>query len=226
MSETAVRRVWGVGTSRTMRAHWMLCELDLPYESREIIPRTESMRDPDFMRLSPRGKLPLLEDGDVTIGESGAIVFHLADRYRERAVLAPPPATPERARFDELCLFTLMELDAPLYIIRRHGGLPEVYGESPVAVASARDYFLRSSEEIERRLADGRPHLLGRDFTAADLLLATCTRWATVVGIGLCEKLESHLARCESRPGCRAALENNFPPAALQALSALRAGSA
>jgi glutathione S-transferase len=218
VSEAATRRVWGVGTSRTMRAHWMLCELDLPYETREIIPRTEGMNDPDFLKHSARGKVPILEDGDVVIGESGAIVFHLADRYRDRARLAPEPATRERSFFDELCLFSLTELDAPLYVIRRHEGLPEVYGESAVAVAAAREYFLRGAEEIERRLEDGRPYLMGDDFSGADLLVATCTRWASFVGIDLPEPLATHGARCEGRPACREAMQRNFPPAALEAL--------
>jgi glutathione S-transferase len=225
VSPVAERRVWGVGTSRTMRVHWMLCELGLPYETREIIPRTESMNDRDFLEKSQRGKVPLLEEGNLLIGESGAIVFHLADRYRERLVLAPKPATGERARFDDLCLFTLMELDAPLYVIRRHEGLPDIYGEAPVAVAAARDYFLRSAQEIEQRLADGRPFLLGDDFSGADLLLATCTRWASFVGIALSEPLARHGAACEARPACREAMQRNFPPAALEALGPPRSAT-
>jgi glutathione S-transferase len=218
VSEPARLRVWGVGTSRTIRVHWMLCELGLPYETREIIPRTERMQDPEFLQRSPRGKVPILEDGELLIGESGAMVFHLADRYRNRAVLAPLPATPERALFDDLCLFALTELDAPLYVIRRHEGLPEIYGESPVAVAAARDYYLRGTEEIERRLADGRPYLQGDDFSGADLLVATCTRWASFVGIDPSEPIAAHGTRCESRPACREAMQRNFPPAALEAL--------
>jgi len=209
-----------------MRVHWTLGELDLPYETRPIIPRTERMDDDEFRKRSPRGKVPILEDGDLVMGESGAIVFHLADRYRDRAVLAPEPATNERAIFDDLCLFCLMELDAPLYVIRRHAGLPEIYGESPVAVASAREYFLRSSEEIARRLADGRPHLLGDDFTVADLLVATCSRWASFVGIDLPGPLGDHAERCETRPACRQAMQRNFPPEALEALSPSRSATA
>ena len=111
----ATRRVlWGIGTSRTIRAHWALQELGLAYETRPLIPRTKRMDDPEFRRLTLRGKVPFLEDGDVAIGESGAIVFHLADRYRDRGPLAPERATAERAVFDDLCLFILTELDAPL----------------------------------------------------------------------------------------------------------------
>ena len=44
--------LWGVGTSRTIRPHWALCELGVDYETRKIIPRTESMEDPAFLAVS------------------------------------------------------------------------------------------------------------------------------------------------------------------------------
>ena len=215
----AAIRVWGIGTSRTLRAHWMLAELGLDYETREIIPRTPSMDDPDFRALNQRSKVPVFEHGDLVIGESGAIVFHLADRYRARCALAPPPGSDERARFDDVCIFTLMELDAPLYIIRRHGGLPEVYGESPVAIQSAGEYFLRQVAEMDRRLADGRPYLFGEDFSAADLLLVTCLGWARIVGLPLSSRLEEYLAGVTNRAGYRAAFSVNFTPEAVASLS-------
>ena len=120
------RRVWGIGTPRTMRPHWMLAELGLDYEFREIIPRTDGMNESNFKSLNQRSKVPVFEDGNLVIGESGAIVFYLADRYRDRCSLAPPAGSTERAIFDDLCLFTLTELDAPLYTIRKHAGLPQI----------------------------------------------------------------------------------------------------
>jgi len=211
-------RVWGVGTSRTIRPHWMLCELGLPYETREIIPRTDSMDDPEFVKLCPRGKVPLLQDGDLVLGESGAIVSYLADRHRERGGFAPEPGTPARALCDELWLFALMELDAPLYVLRRHEGLPEIYGEAPAATRAARDYFCRQAREIERRLADGRPQLLGDDFSIADLIVATCLGWARFVGIEIGDVLDAYLARTTDREGYRQAVLHNFTPAAVAAL--------
>lgn len=224
MSDRPRRRVWGIGTPRTLRAHWMLEELGLPYETVAVLPRSEAMDDPAFARLNGRHKVPVLEDGDVVIGESGAIVFHLADRYRERAVMAPRPATSERARFDDLCLFALTELDATLYVIRRHEGLPAVYGEAPTACAAARAYFLRQASELERRLADGRPYLLGDAFGAADLIVATCLDWARFVSIPLPDPLGAYRERIARRDGYARAMTTNFPPAAFEALRRQAAG--
>lgn len=215
--ETKIR-LWGVGTSRTIRPHWMLCELGLAYEVREIIPRTDSMKDPDFLKVSQRCKVPILEDGDLVIGESAAMVMHLADHYRDRSALAPLHGTPERSRFDELCFFIMVELDALLYVIRRHDGLPDVYGKAPVAVAAAREYFLRQAATVELWLGDGRPHLIGEDFSGADVLLSSCLEWARFYEIPLSQGLESYRARVTERPAYREAVAKNFPPAAIAAL--------
>lgn len=211
-------RLWGIGTSRTMRPHWALAELDLAYETRAVLPRTGAMESPEFLRVSTRRKVPILEAGDLVVGESGAILFHLADRHRDRLELAPPPGSDARAVFDDVCLFTLMELDAPLYVIRRHEGLPEEYGEAPVAVDAARAYFVRQVAVLEGRLAQGQPHILGDDFSAADILLSTCLSWARFVGIELSATLVAYQERLAARPAYATAMERNFPPEAIAAL--------
>lgn len=211
-------RVWGIGTPRTMRPHWTLAELGLEYEVEELLPRSPAMESATFKAISPRRKVPMLEHGDLIVGESGAIVFHLVDHYQDRVSLAPPSGSDERAIFDDVCLFALMELDAPLYIIRRHQGLPAIYGESPVAVDSAREYFLRQSGEIARRLSDGRPYTLGDDFSAADILVSTCLTWADFVGIQVADPLLDYQARVTSRAAFGLASKRNLPPAAIKAM--------
>lgn len=217
-NEIGPLRLWGLGTSRTLRAIWTLLELDLPFAHEPIITRTAAMESEAFRAVSPRGKIPILDDGELRTGESAAICLHLADRYRDRGVLAPAPGTLARARHDELCWFAMTEMDAALYVMRRHDGLPEVYGASDVAVRAARDYFLRSSEEIDRRLDDGRPCLLGDDFTIADLLVKTCLDWARMIyGIPLAPRLVEFSERLAQRPAFGAAMQQNFPPEALAA---------
>ena len=215
----AIRRVWGIGTARTMRAHWALAELGLDYETRPIMPRHPTMDDAEFLARSERGKVPIYEEGEVVMGESAAIVMWLADRYREPVCLAPAPADPDRAAYLDLCQYAMTELDSPLYTIRMHGGLPEEYGEAPNAVAAARAYFARMAGEIDRRLADDRPYLLGAQFTAADLLVVSCLTWAQVLQIQVSELLCTYRDRVIARPACKAALAKNFPPEAMAHLA-------
>jgi len=213
------RRLWGIGTARTFRPHWMLAELGLDYETKEIITRTDTMDAPEFRALSRRAKIPLFEDGDLMIGESAAIVLYLADRYRDEGAFAPESGTKHRTRHDELCFFIMTEMDAALYIIRRHQGLPEIYGESKTAVESAGAYFLRSASEMEERLDRGGPHLLGDDFSVADLLLKTCLDWAAFSQINLPESLTTYSDAIGRRPAYAIAMKKNFTPAALAALT-------
>lgn len=219
MSRTNTRRVWGIGTSRTLRVHWMLAELDLDYETRAILTRTEEMQDPAFRALSGRGKIPLLEDGDLMIGESAAIAIYLADRYRNRAVLAPLAGSDERAIHDDLCFFIMTEMDALLYVIRRHEGLSDIYGKSEIACNGARDYFVRSAEEMERRLAGHKRYLQGETFQVADVLLKTCLDWAGLCAITLPDSLQAYSARIATRPAYSKAIGINFTPEAMAALA-------
>lgn len=219
----AGRRLWGIGTARTFRPHWMLAELGLDYVTKEIMTRTETMNSPEFRALSKRAKIPLFEDGDLMIGESAAIVLYLADRYRQTThAFAPEPGTNDRARHDELCFFIMTEMDAALYTIRRHGGLPEIYGESTAAVESAGAYFLRSARELEDRLRDGRSHLLGDDFSVADLLLKTCLDWARFAALELPESLTVYSSAIGQRPAYLIAMKRNFTPEASAALTGER----
>ena len=67
--------------SRSVRALWLFNELGLPYEL-EIYPLGDkSMRTPEYLKVHPLGRVPALEDGDLTIFESVAIVQYVLDKY-------------------------------------------------------------------------------------------------------------------------------------------------
>jgi len=79
--------VWGVGTSRTMRVHWMLLELGLEYECHPIQSRTGETHTDEFKRLNPRHKIPVLCHGSLVVTESAAIIQYLSELgYREDAI--------------------------------------------------------------------------------------------------------------------------------------------
>ena len=88
-SEVPRRILWGAGTPRTMRAHWILHELGLSYERRPFGPRSGETQTAEFTKLNPRQKIPVLQDGDFTLAESAAIVTYLADTYGPLNILRP-----------------------------------------------------------------------------------------------------------------------------------------
>ncbi len=206
------RVLWGAGTPRTMRAHWMLHEIELAYESRPIGSRTGETQTAEYTRLNPSQKIPVLQDGDFVLSESAAIVNYLAQTYGASRNLSLPASTKERARYDQWCFFVMMELDAnALYIIRRHEGLKELYGEAPNAVKAARDCFRKQAQAAAQRLASTGSFVLGERFSGADVLLTTCLTSAVRNRIELPDTLHEYLKRCTAREAYRLAEAANHP---------------
>jgi glutathione S-transferase len=214
-------RVWGVGTARTFRVHWILHELGLDYDVEAIQSRTGESQTEAYLALNPRGKIPLLEHDGLVLAESAAIALYLADRFGEGQGLIPAFGTRERAVHDQWCYFAMTELDATsLYVVRRHADLSDVYGEAPAAVASSYAYFQRQASVADAELADGRSHLLGDAFTVADVLLTTCLVWAHFLGQVLPAHLDAYRQRTTARASYAPAFAANFPPAVLAAMRA------
>ena len=206
--------LWGVGTSRTIRAHWALHELGLDYECRPIQARTGETQTPEYTALNARQKVPLLQDGDLTITESAAIVAYLSDAHGRDDNRLVPVDGRERARCMEWCFFVVSELDATsLYVIRRHEALKHIYGHAPVANEAAAAYFQKQMRSVDRALADGRRHLMGDRFSAADILLSTCLDWAVAYGVPVSDAALAYNRGIVGRDAFVRATERNKVPA-------------
>lgn len=204
--------LWGVTTTRTIRAHWALRELGLPYRCRPILSRSGETKTEEFTAINPRQKIPALVDGDFVITESAAIIAYLSATYATPDTALIPTDPLGRARYDEWAYFILTELDATsLYVVRRHHGLPEIYGEAPAAVDAAFAYFQRQIETVAAILDDGRPWLMGDRFTGVDMLLTTCLTWATGLNQPLADSLVRFRDRATARPAYIAAAAANRP---------------
>jgi glutathione S-transferase len=207
--------LWGVGTSRTVRPHWALHELGLPYERKAILPRTGETETPEYTALNPRQKVPLLQDRDLVIGESAAIIAYLAQTYPRADVSLVPQQSDAYAKWLEWCFFIVTELDSTsLYVMRRHGnvrGLAHLYGEAPDVVARAAEYFKKQLRHVDVALSDGRTYLLGDQFSTADILLTTCLTWAIDYGVAICDSAAPYLDRIQKRPAFVAGSIANRP---------------
>lgn len=210
-SNDSRRILWGAGTPRTLRAHWILREVDLAYESRPIGSRTGETETPEFIAINPSQKIPVLQDGDFTLTESAAIVSYVGEAYgKERGLV--PSGLKERARYYQWCFFTMMELDADTtYVIRRHEGLKHLYGEAPNAVKAAREIFRKQAGVAEKALAAGGPYILGEQFTGADILLTTCVLSGIRNQIETPDSLREYADRITRREAYKLALQANQP---------------
>jgi glutathione S-transferase len=203
--------LWGVGTSRTMRAHWMLLELDLEYHFHPIGSRTGETLANEFKQINPRHKIPVLQHGSFVLTESAAIIQYLSEAFANPERIYVGSDNESRAALSEWCYFVSSELGASsLYIVRKHEGLKHIYGEAPTAVKAAKDYFLHNLEAMAPRIERGGPYLFGEQLSAADILLVTCLDWALSDQITLPEPIQQYQRRVAARPAYKAALTKNF----------------
>ena len=204
--------LWGASTSRTIRGHWALRELGLDYRCEPILSRNGDTQTARYTALNPRQKIPTLVDDGFVITESAAIVAYLSATYGTDANRLVPTDPRQRARYDEWASFILTELDATsLYVVRRHLGLPQIYGAAPVAVEAAFAYFQRQIASVAAALDDDRPWLMGDRFTGADILLTTCLAWAARLDQPLAPSLTAYMHRATARPAYIAAEAANQP---------------
>ena len=209
-------RLWGCGTSRTLRPHWVLNELGIAYEIEPLFPRSDEAESADFGKLNASHKVPVLDDNGFILTESAAISIYIAEKPGNHALM--PESREQRIRCLQWCFFAMMELDAhTLYIIAKHAGkLLPIYGESPQAVSVAREGFAAQIGVFGQKLDDGRPWILGEQFTVADILLGACELWsqeAASMGeiLRIPHSVESYAARLQARAGYALALKANYP---------------
>ena len=207
------RILWGVATSRTIRAHWALIELNLSYKTEIIRTRTTDTETAAFKSVNPRQKIPVLQDGTLTMGESAAIVTYLAESYSTEQVNLIPDNPKARAKYFEWMSFICMELDATsLYVLRRHWSLPEIYGDSPVANKASEEYFNRMITAADKLKNPKQKYLLETGFSGVDILMTTTLKWAIDYNQKIPNDFMEYLDHMVNRPGYIAALEANKMP--------------
>jgi len=190
--------------TRSIRVRWLLEELGLPHQ-REVV----EFRPPAknfFGQQTPLKKLPTLEDGDLVMCESGAILEYLLERYGEGR-LAPPVGSPLRPRFLQWMHFADSTAFPPLGIVvwlvlyRQEGE------RNAELIADARGRAAAGFAFLEDQIGDG-PYLLGADFSAADIMNGFTLGAARALGVldDRFPRLGAYLDRLEARPAYQRAV--------------------
>ncbi|WP_334001741.1 glutathione S-transferase family protein [Burkholderia cepacia] len=191
-------KLYGFAGTRTQRALWGLKELDADFEFVSVNLLQGEHKRPEFLRLNPAGKVPVLVDGDLVIPESAAIVLYLADKYPEKALL--PVDLAQRAQAYRWVMFAVTELEQPLWRITRHSFLYPPEKRSPADIELAREDFRTMAAILDKHL-EGREFIVGDTLTVADCVTAYLIDWA-----GECNLIESfpqlraYLERLYARP--------------------------
>jgi glutathione S-transferase len=208
-----------LNNSRSQRVLWLLEELGLEYELKSY------QRDPDTMlapaalrKVHPLGKSPVIQDGTLTLAESGAIVEYLVDTY-DKGRLAPARESPEYIRFIYWLHYAEGSAMPPLLlklIFDRIGSAPVPFFIKPIVAAivnRTRAAFIDPNIQLQLDYLEAelgsRQWFVGDDFTAADIQLSFPLEAAAArAGLnGGRPGLKSFLARIHARPAYRRALE-------------------
>lgn len=191
-------RLYGFAGTRSQRALWGLKEVDADFEFVSVNLREGEHKRPEFLRINPAGKVPVLIDGDQIIPESAAIVLYLANKYPEKGLM--PDDLRERAQAYRWTLFAVTELEQPLWRITRHTLLYPPEKRSPADIELAREDFKTMAAILDRHL-DGRQFIVGNALSVADCVTAYLIDWANELHlIDTFPQLQAYLERLYARP--------------------------
>jgi glutathione S-transferase len=188
----------GRGLARDMRVRWALEEVGQPYEVRLV--SFAEMKQPAHLALHPFGQIPTYQEGDLALFETGAIIFHIAERH---AGLLPDDAD-ARARAIAWMFAALNTVEPPildLTIAKLVEG-KEAWAEQrlPLVMDRIRDRL----GQLSARLGDA--DWLDGAFSAGDLMMVEVL--VRLGGSGLLEEypnLAAYVARAEARPAFKRA---------------------
>jgi glutathione S-transferase len=183
--------------------HWTLEELGIPYEKVKIDLKANQQKQPEYLKLNPNGRVPLLVHDGVPIFESAAIQLYLGEQFGVQKGLYPPPG-PQRGEVMKWVIWTNASIGEALSRVGRNLGhwAPEDERNAK-AGARARAEVEEHLKILEEALA-GKEYLVGDRFSIADLHLASWMEYVRMMGFDLAPypRLTAWVARCSARPAC------------------------
>lgn len=211
-----------LNNSRSQRILWLLEELGLPYQvTRHERDEKTMLAPPELRALHPLGKSPLIQDGDVVVAETGAIVEYLLDTYGQGR-LRPAAGTPEGRRFTYWLHYAEGSAMTPLLLKlvfsqlpKRAPGLmrPVVNAISGKTQTSFIDPQIKAHADYWEAELGRSTWFAGEELTAADILMSFPLEAAASRAIRLQDypRIAAFLKTIHARPAWRTALEKGGP---------------
>ena len=185
--------------SRAVRVAWLLEELGLDYEIAGFSLGDRAMRDPEYLAVHPMGRVPALEDGDVRLFESGAIVQYILARYGNGR-LVPDVDSPEFPQYLQWLHYAEGMIMPPMNIIVVETILLPPERRTELNVKRATKLLNQMLTAVDAHLA-GRDYLAG-EFSAADIMTGHAVFMSGRLGIDFSDKpsLQPYVDRLTARP--------------------------
>ena len=199
--------VWGGQTSRSMRDVWVLEEMNLPYRVRQV-DMLATVQDPAFLAVNPADYIPAIEDDEVVMVESIAIMEYLMARFGPTPLAPSPhdPNFPAYQQFLHLGEAGLATLMMPVIVSRFMA--PEAERENWGATWCLQS-FRKRLRLVSQRLASS-PYLAGEAFTAADISVTYALELGQrTCGLALGDAEQAYLTRTTGRDAYKRAMERS-----------------
>jgi glutathione S-transferase len=201
-------KLYEFGPTRSIRVRWTLQELGIDFEAIRVNLVAGEHRRPEFLKINPAGKIPVLVDGDLVLTESVAIVLYLAEKYSDKSLL--PAGLNERAEVNRWLLFAATELEQPLWRISRHTALYPEERRLPSDVILASDEFKDMASVLEKHM-QGRQFVAAGHVSVADFVTAYTLDWGNEYKLlEGCPQLLAYMKRMYSRPNAPARIAEAF----------------
>ncbi len=186
-------------TSRAVRVLWLLEELGLEYELNKMRFHPEDLKSNEHRARHPLGRIPVLDDGDIRIWESGAIIDYILERHKNGG-LKPAVGDERFPKYLQWFHYTEGMVMPPINTIVVHTLLLPPERRDATALAQARKLLTRSLQPVNDDLAD-KEYLIG-DFSAADTMLGHACIMSNRLGCVTEEMtdLAAYVKRLEARP--------------------------
>ncbi|MEM9623128.1 MAG: glutathione S-transferase family protein [Pseudomonadota bacterium] len=191
--------------SRAGRIVWLLEELELPYDLNRMDFNPKDLKSDAHRARHPLGRVPVLEDGDVSIYESGAIVEYVLGRHKNGGLQPAPEASayPAYLQWFHYCEGMVMP---PINTIMVHSVLLPPERRDETALAQAQRLLTRALAPVEEALQDN--HYLAGEFTAADIMLGHAVFMSNRLGCVTDDmpNIKAYIGRLEARPAFQKAM--------------------
>ena len=192
--------------SRAGRIVWLLEELELDYDINKMAFHPQDLKSDEHRARHPLGRVPVLDDGDVRIFESGAIVEYVLARHKNGGLRPAEAAAefPDYLQWFHYCEGMVMP---PVNTIVVQTVLLPPDRQDETALAQAKRLLSKALEPVNDAL-EGRDYLIG-EFSAADIMLGHACFMSNRLGcVGDdMPHLKAYVERIASRPAFKTAIE-------------------
>ena len=192
--------------SRAGRIVWLLEELGLPYEMNKMAFHPKDLKSDAHRARHPLGRVPVLDDGDVRLYESGAIVEYVLERHKNGGLkpAADDAAFPAYLQWFHYCEGMVMP---PINTIIVHTMLLPPERRDETVLGQAQRLLGRALQPVDDALA-GKEYLIG-PFSAADIMLGHACFMSNRLGcVGEdMANLKGYVGRIEARPAFQTAIQ-------------------